>query len=140
MKLENNLFADKASVNEFKAFVRKHPKLISVVRNKEKTWKEAYEEWYLLGEDHETWEQYKGSISTSKSDGKKDDNQAEMLKHLLGVLKNMDINQLQNNISQVSGAISSIQEIIGSFQKPNHPQHPPHQQHFNEQPFSFRKD
>jgi hypothetical protein len=140
MKLENNIFADKSSVNKFKSFVRKHPKLLSTVRNKEKTWKEIYEEWYLLGEDDELWEKYKGNIEEKNND--KDGNQAEVLKHLVGVFKNMDINQLQNNINQVSGAISSIQEIIGSFQKPQHPQHPPHQQHspHHNHPFSFRKD
>jgi hypothetical protein len=138
MKLDNNIFANKSSINEFKAFVKKHPKLIKAVRNKEKTWKETYEEWYLLGEDDDVWEKYKGSIEDNKNDA--GDGQPEVLKHLVGVFKNMDINQLQNNITQVSGAISSIQEIIGSFQKPNHPQHPPHQSQHPNQPFSFRKD
>jgi hypothetical protein len=138
MTLENNLFTDKESVNQFKAFVRKHPKLISAVRKKEKTWKETFEEWYLLGEDHEMWEKYKGK---NNSEDGSSTNQSEVFKHLLGVIKNMDMNQLQNNITQVSGAISTIQEMIGNFQKPQNNEHTSHQQHSHyDDPFSFRRD
>jgi hypothetical protein len=134
--MDGKLFTDKSSVTKFKSFIKKHPGLITAVRNKERTWKDTYEEWYLLGEDHETWEQYKSNNEESTEST----NNSELFKNLLGVVKNMDINQLQNNITQVSGAISSIQELLNSFQKPDqghqHQQHHPNQHH----PFSFRKD
>jgi hypothetical protein len=134
--LDEKLFSNKPSVQEFKNFIKKHPKLITAVRNNERTWKDTYEEWFLLGEDHDTWKQYKDDSS-----GEQQGSQAEMLKNILGMVKNVDMNQLQNNISQVSGAISSIQEILQTFQKPqqHHPQQQqPHQQ--QNHPFSFRKD
>ncbi|BCE14284.1 hypothetical protein RSC3_01640 [Bacillus paralicheniformis] len=38
-----------SSIDEFKQFIKRHPKLISEVRKQEKSWQEVYENWVLLG-------------------------------------------------------------------------------------------
>ncbi|RFU71148.1 hypothetical protein D0469_04210 [Peribacillus saganii] len=45
----------KQSVNEFKAFVKKNPELISLVRQGDYTWQDLFEEWYLRGDNNELW-------------------------------------------------------------------------------------
>ena len=42
--------SDKRSMEEFKAFLKKHPSLVYEVRRGIYTWQEVYEDWYLLGE------------------------------------------------------------------------------------------
>ena len=44
------------SIEQFREFVRKHPHLRNEVKQKQTTWQELFEEWYLLGEGHPRWE------------------------------------------------------------------------------------
>lgn len=48
-----------SSIDEFKQFIKRHPKLISEVRKQEKSWQEVYENWVLLGEDDSIWDPYR---------------------------------------------------------------------------------
>ncbi|HZG61212.1 MAG TPA: YlbD family protein [Anoxybacillus sp.] len=122
------------SVEQFKQFVKRHPKMIKEVRRGNKTWKEFYEDWYLFGEEDEIWERYKeakkAETSTSES----------FMSKIVSSLKNMDVNNLEKHIASFQEAISAIQNVIGQFQSgnpnPNH-SHPNSQNHH---PFSFRKD
>lgn len=37
------------SINDFKQFVKKHPKLIKEVRKEQRSWQDVYENWVLFG-------------------------------------------------------------------------------------------
>jgi hypothetical protein len=120
------------SVEQFKQFVKRHPKMIKEVRSGNKTWKEFYEDWYLFGEEDEIWERYKEAkeVETSTSES--------FMSRIVSSLKNIDANELGKYIANFQEAISAIQNIIGQFQSGN-PNHS-HTNAQNHHPFSFRKD
>jgi predicted translin family RNA/ssDNA-binding protein len=121
------------SVEKFKRFVKKHPKIIQEVRKGHKTWKEFYEDWYLFGEEDEIWNQYKEEKREQKTES------SNFMNKIVSTLKNMDVNEMQQHIASVQEAISAIQNVIGQFQGMKQSQSSsavPHEHH----PFSFRKD
>ncbi|WP_209125489.1 YlbD family protein [Alkalihalobacillus sp. BA299] len=142
------------SIHEFKLFVKEHSLLIQEVRSGNKTWQDFYEEWSLLGADHPDWEKYKRkSKNTTQSNTEdktvqnakvKDDtdkaaeeasSSTDMTTNILGMLKNINFNDLQHHMAQVSSVISNVQGLMQSFQgknQPNQPQRP-------DDPFSFRR-
>lgn len=134
-------------IEQFKSFVKKHPLLIDEVRQKRKTWKELYEDWYILGEDDETWSSYREQTSSESNPKKKTGSQkgsSDMIGQLLQAMKKIDMNQMQKHIAGLSGAISNIQQLMEQFggarqqqQPPSHSFHQP-QGHVKQGPFSFK--
>lgn len=126
------------SVVKFKEFVKNNPKLVQEVRKGKATWQEIYEDWYLLGEEDKRWETI-GSETNPEAENKTE-TKGEWMSNIMGMVKNMDANQIQNHINNLSQAIGAIQGVLSQFQgntgagnaaKP--PEGPKH-------PFSFRKD
>lgn len=127
------------SIEEFKKFVYKNPKILDEVRTGKVTLQEMYEDWYLLGEEDTRWDPYRNSSEkTSKESA--NNVQGDWLKSVLGPLKKMDPNQIQTHLGQLSSALGAIQGVVAQLadgaakqgskktvQKPNHP-------------FQFRKD
>ncbi|MDY0405988.1 YlbD family protein [Virgibacillus sp. 179-BFC.A HS] len=123
------------TVREFKAFINRHPKLIAEVRKNGRSWQEYYEKWVLLGEDDSYWEHFKQEEGTknksdkksskASSDEKSKDKKTEFFSQLWKMTEKMDIDKVQEQVHQLNGAISSLQELLGQFQtkesKPNRP-------------------
>ncbi|PLT34324.1 YlbD family protein [Bacillus sp. V5-8f] len=138
------------SVERFKAFVKKHPKLRQEVKNGNYTWQELFEEWQLFGSDHEQWEEYRvveeepdesDSIQKAPSAKSSQTNKADVLGVLLQSLKNLDVNQVQQYISSANQALGAIQGIISSFQGDKPKQEEDVQEKKpKSNPFVFRKD
>ncbi|RFU63396.1 YlbD family protein [Peribacillus glennii] len=146
----------RTSVEKFKAFVKKHPKLRQEVKDGNYTWQELFEEWQLFGGDHEQWEEYKAkdgvgtrqeepekgkSIETNQTIKTSQMNKTDFLALLLQSVKNLDVNQVQQYISSANQALGAIQGIISSFQG----EKPKNEEEVQEQkpksnPFVFRKD
>jgi hypothetical protein len=122
------------SVEKFKQFVKKHPKIIQEVRSGKKTWKEFYEDWYLFGEDDEMWEPYKQDQSSVKQTEK---GSKKWFEKIANMLQNIESDEVQKHLESVQQAIVAIQNIIAQFQGME-------KQHTSaakdEHPFSFRKD
>lgn len=127
------------SVQQFREFVKKNPKIVLEVRKGKTNWQDLFEEWYLLGEDDSRWDEFKEGNATASPTN--DEGKKEWMQQVMGAVKNMDTNQLQNHISNLSQALGAIQGLILQFQgnpqskasrgnKANQPQHP----------FQFRKD
>ncbi len=124
------------SIQKFKGFVTKNPKLIQDVRKGKYTWQELYEDWVLLGEEDPRWFEF-------REDEKKETEAAEQKTDLIGqivdAVKKMDANQIDHHIKNLSQALSSIQGVISQFQSSKlgntaqKKEQPPH-------PFMFRKD
>ncbi|EKN68470.1 putative coat protein [Schinkia azotoformans MEV2011] len=134
-------------VAEFKKFVERHPGIVKEVRSKEKSWQELFEDWYMFGEEDSMWEKYRSGfenvseIATKKDNPKKD---SDFMSQILSIVKNIDMNEMQKHISNVSGAIANVQQIIEQFQgfkqnntnnnpRMNGPRNP-------RQPFQYNKD
>ncbi|MCR2820840.1 YlbD family protein [Lederbergia panacisoli] len=126
------------SVEQFKAFVKEHPKLLQLVRREEYTWQELYEDWYLLGADDPKWSKFKNNITEPEQVVTKQEPEKKWMNQITGIIKNMDANQVQHHINQLSQAIGAIQGVLTQFQGSNPP--PTNQQPTNLNPFSFKKD
>ncbi|MCJ8006149.1 YlbD family protein [Lederbergia wuyishanensis] len=125
------------SVEQFKSFVKEHPKLLQSVRKQEYTWQELYEDWFLLGADDPKWSKFKDNNTVQAVTENKTE-QKNWVNHITGMIKNMDANQVQNHINQLSQAIGAIQGVINQFQASNPPPiNPPSANH---NPFAFKKD
>jgi len=129
-------------VLQFKEFVKSNPKIIKEVRNGKATWQELYEDWYLLGQDDKRWEAMLEENGTEAKKTTTDEPKGDFLSNIMGMVKKMDPNQMQNHINSLSQALGAIQGVLSQFQGGNvnansrqaNPQEGP------KHPFSFRKD
>lgn len=118
-----------AKVSRFKEFVRNHPGLIHEVRDHKRSWQDIYEEWDIFGEDPDLWNAYlssgqakkvkapKGQSAGSGKEASSGKKSQLSLASLFSLLEKIDFDQLQNNLSQFSGALENAQKVMGQFQK-----------------------
>jgi hypothetical protein len=125
------------SVQKFKQFVKNHPELIQEVRNGNTTWQELYEDWYLLGEDDPKWGGTRNTETTEKS--AEPEKKTDWFGTIMGAVKNMDPEQLQGQINNISQALGAIQGVLSQFQG-NKGGQQGSTQSGPSHPFSFRKD
>jgi hypothetical protein len=128
------------SVQRFKEFARKHPKMISAVRSGQKTWQQFYEEWYLLGENDQIWNAYKpdgAGAAESTANASQETAQPGFVGQMMSFIKKIDMDQIQTHISSVTNAIGSVQQVIQQFQSPNSSGS---SQRTQNNPFHFQKD
>lgn len=105
----------KPSIELFKTFIKNHPTLIDEVKKGNWTWKELYEEWYVLGDEDEKWIPYR------KLDDKE---QAEGLIGIFSKVKNINLEEVQKNIVEMKGLIGTIQEFVRDLHPNKHQQSP----------------
>ncbi|MGE6378259.1 YlbD family protein [Peribacillus muralis] len=135
------------SVDGFKKFVKEHPYLVNEVRNKQATWQELFEEWYLLGEDHPRW-QAEGSMNESVVNSKspsspvEKEESTELIGTIMSAVKNMDMGQIQQYIVNANQAIGAIQGVLSAFQgnKSSESTPPSKEKEQRSNPFLFTKD
>jgi hypothetical protein len=125
------------SVVKFKEFVKQYPKISSEVKKGTVSWQELYEDWYLLGEDDPRWDQFKDFKEVEKENSV-EENKSDFMTQIFDYFKTMDVNQMQQYISNASQALGAVQGVLSQFQNPTQPsnQHNSRPSH----PFSFRKD
>jgi len=113
------------TVAEFKSFINKHPKLVEKIRKNGSSWQEYYEKWVLLEEDDPYWEQFKDYTNPQQ----KSDSKTEWVSHLLKMTENIDIKKVQEQVNQLSGTVSTLQEVLGEFKAKEDPT--PQRRQFN---------
>lgn len=136
------------SIEQFREFVKKHPHLRNEVKSKQTTWQELFEEWYLLGEGHPRWEVDQKESESSQSNvvekQKESEQSSDLVGMLIGALKNMDINQIQQYIISANQALGTIQGLLEMFQgsKTRQEESPADKPEIEQRknPFMFRKD
>lgn len=125
------------SVQDFKLFLKSNPKIVKDVRMGKKTWQEIYEDWSLLGDQDEVWNEYKEE-KKEKDETEKTD-KGEFISQLLNQLKKMDPDQIQKQIGNFSQVLGVVQGVISQFQSSGQSESaPPPVQ--NNHPFKFRQD
>ncbi len=136
------------SVERFKKFVKRHPKLVAEVRKGNTTWQDLYEEWYILGENDPKWNRYKKTahVVEEKNEEKKNHDhfsKYDVLNQIIQYVKKIDLNQLQQYLGKVNEAIESLQNFLNEMNGTN-AEYRENVQHQSERrpghPFSFRKD
>ncbi|MCL6571620.1 MAG: YlbD family protein [Bacillus sp. (in: Bacteria)] len=126
------------SVLKFKEFVKNNPKIIKEVRNGQATWQELYEDWYLLGEEDTRWETI--GIKNGSESEKNTDSKDDLMSTIMGMVKKMDPDQIQNHITNLSQALGAVQGVISQFQGSNAASSPVKLTEEPKHPFLFRKD
>ncbi|MBU9711246.1 YlbD family protein [Evansella tamaricis] len=145
-------------VRKFKLFVKNNPHVLKDVKTGDKTLQDLFEEYILFGEEDEIWDTYrekksaKGSkkskdkeknTDAEQDEGEEDEEKEESstTQDLLALLKKVNFNDLQSSLSQFSGVLASVQELLGQFRSPNNPNSPPptNNQQQNS-PFSYNDD
>ena len=91
---------------EFKAFVSKHPELVSVVESKSHTWQELYEVYDLYGDNNNAWDKYIKNTNTNN-------NSIASIGELTKLFKNINIESVQKYIDTAQKAIGIVQELTG---------------------------
>ncbi|MBL3647305.1 YlbD family protein [Bacillus vallismortis] len=124
------------SINDFKQFVKKHPKLIKEVRKEQRSWQDVYENWVLFGESDPIWDPYRepeeGANAVPETAEKND-----FVSKMVTAVKKMDVNQMNEQINKMSQSISSLQSLLHTFSGSGQKQSQPGS---GQHPFSFRKD
>ncbi|MBM7095895.1 YlbD family protein [Bacillus sp. H-16] len=134
-------------VLKFKAFVKENPHVLRDVKAKEKTLQDLYEEWVLFGEDDPVWDEYKtGSVTGTKTsqtpeeeseEGAASPKSAVTAAGILSMIKSMNMNDLQNQLTQFNGALTSIQQLLSTFRPDSSG---PSNTNTSSSPFSYKED
>ena len=96
---------------EFKLFVKSHPELIRYVKDGEMTWQKFYETYSLYGKENDVWNKYISSNEEIKenTNEKKD---SVSLTDVIDMVKKVDLNSVQKNITNISKALGIVQSLI----------------------------
>ncbi|PRS83103.1 MULTISPECIES: YlbD family protein [unclassified Bacillus (in: firmicutes)] len=124
------------SIDEFKQFVRRHPKLIQEVQTQEKSWQSVYENWIMFGEEDDMWSPYKGG-KEEKASKPSELGKADFMSKMVSAVKKMDADQMNEQINKMSQSISSLQSLLGQFSSNGSKKG---SSGGSQHPFSFRKD
>lgn len=93
---------------EFKAFVKTKPELISYVSKGDMTWQKFYEIWRLYGEDTKVWDKYKESSNTINNKQNKN-SESFSFSSLIDSIKKVDMDSVQKGIGSMQKAIELLQ-------------------------------
>ncbi len=114
------------SVQKFKDFANRHPKLVKEVKDQGASWQPYYEKWVLLGEEDSFWDPYREekdqeAVQSKKTEVKKKEessegNNQEFMGQLMSMVDKVDLNKVQEHIQQLNGAVQNIQSLVGQFQ------------------------
>lgn len=110
------------SKEEFKEFVRKHPKLIKYVKTGEMSWQKFYELYSLYDEDNEAWSEYLKDESeirnTNNNSSINNSNTNFSASELFNMIKNVKPEVLQQNITSIQKFLGFISEFVGDKNTP----------------------
>ncbi|WP_158282211.1 spore coat protein YlbD [Salipaludibacillus keqinensis] len=129
-------------MKKFKIFVKENPYVLRDVNSGDKTLQDLFEEWMLFGEEDDIWESYKpsgeeeGTGEEKETEGETEDKAGDV--DLLGMLKKMNLNDVQHHLAQFSTVVGSIQELVSQFKQQQTPEPPPRPE--QQSPFSFWED
>lgn len=94
---------------EFKAFVKLHPELIKFVKSNEMTWQKFYEIYSLYGKENSVWDKYFKDLEEDSSSSSKE---SFSVTDLINMVKKVDLNSVQKNITNISKALGLIQSLV----------------------------
>lgn len=96
------------NIDNFKAFVKQNPSLVTYVKEGNMTWQKFYELYDLYGENNNIWDTYLKKETPSK----KNNTSKSSLTSIMEMAKNLDSDKLQDSITSIQKAISLFGDII----------------------------
>lgn len=106
----NLLGGNMTKKEEFKLFVKNHPELIKYVKSNEMTWQKFFEIYSLYGTDESIWKKYFSSAEEKEDNIETKDNLS--ISDLIDMVKKVDLNNVQKNITNISKAIGLVQSLV----------------------------
>lgn len=102
------------SIDQFKEFVSRYPKLKDEVIENKTTWQKLYENWKILGENDSSWDKYKvvDEVKEKVKEEVKDD-RVEDLKGVINYLKKLDVDKVSKHLNSAQKIMNLIQGFIG---------------------------
>lgn len=98
-----------ADKENFKQFVKKNPQLIKYVRNGDMTWQKFYEIFDLYGEEPTAWNEYLTEKKVAEATTTA--TTAFGLGELFSMLKNLDLDSIQNGVSSIQRVLGVVQDF-----------------------------
>lgn len=96
---------------EFKLFVKSHPELIKFVKSNEMSWQKFYEIYDIYGDNNEVWNKYFNKLDEEVvNEPAVKENFS--VSDLINMAKNVDLNSVQKNITNISKALGLVQSLI----------------------------
>lgn len=91
------------SKENFIIYARKHPEFANYVLNGKTTWQQLYEIYEIYGENNNIIENYNNNSSIDLNS----------FKDVFKVIKNIDIDSIQNSIGSIQKTIGLLQDLGG---------------------------
>lgn len=107
---------------EFKTFVKEKPELVRYVHNGDMTWQKFYELYDLYGTKEEVWKPYQKEVKETQT--KETTATAFGMGEILGWLKTVDLDSLQNGISSMQRVLGVLQDF-GNKEENTTPEYKP---------------
>ncbi|GAA0460420.1 spore coat protein YlbD [Alkalibacillus silvisoli] len=102
-------------VEDFKQFVQNRPELVEQVKNKQYTWQQLYDIWSEEGQQSDFWGQFEKSLDEKA--GSSLPINSDQVQGIVKKLADLDVDQVEKNISQLSKALDQIQHLSNQFQQ-----------------------
>ncbi len=102
-----------SSMDEFKEFVMKYPKLKDEVRNDKRTWQSIYEEWKLYGDDgsYSKYRDDNNGINNDIRENNFNDGNDDTVKQIIGYVKKLN----PDNVTKTVSAVQKILNMVGTI-------------------------
>lgn len=97
---------------EFKIFVKDHPRLLKYIKDGSMTWQKYYEIYDMYGDSNEAWKDYLIEKTTTTTS-------AIGVNEVMNWLKTIDLDSIQNGVSSIQRVLSVFQDLGNKEEKPN---------------------
>lgn len=99
-----------ANKEEFKAFVKKNPKLITFIKNGDMTWQKFYEIYDIYGDSNDAWKDYLVSndvaLKTTAAA-----TSALGINDIFSWIKNINLDSLQEGVNSLQRVIGVVKDL-----------------------------
>ena len=101
-------------MDEFREFVKRHPKIRDDVRMGKRSWQNIYEEWVIYGENDEQWANFRQEPQNSspvKRNGSNISFNIDSIKNILGYVQKINPDSLNRTLNSIQKVIQIAQTI-----------------------------
>ena len=97
---------------EFKDFVKRNTKLISIVEKGDTTWQKLYELYDLYGENSSIWDKYLSNTSNNLNNNLNISSIGNNIEDIMNFIKGIDLNSVQKGLNGLDKAIEAFKDIL----------------------------